>query len=208
MQKKFKGKYLILIIAVVLIVVVFFLSRQVIYPSKSNFKTFHFYQKTFKLPERFVSAQSKASLIGQEIVEITSQTNQYIKKINILDLSGDYSEALNLIKIAREKNKQVYDLAFELSTALQEMTQSLSQFKSLEKRKIAQSAISLELALISEFLNYTRLLNDFFSHLSIAISTNDFNSRHQLEKDLTKINGKIKVINSLNQQFNQQIKKL
>lgn len=157
-------------------------------------------------PVEFLTARQQGTKISQKIVELTSETNQKIKEINSFDLSGDYLKALSLIEEARNKNQEAYDEAFKLSEEMRKMIESLNKISSLENRQIAMRAISLELALISDFINYTQILNRFLSNLTKAVATSNIEYRQSAEEALSELNAKTRVINSLNQQFLEEMR--
>lgn len=161
-----------------------------------------------ELPAEFLTAKQEAADISQRIVELTGQTNLKIKEINFFDLNDDSKNALALIEETKEKNKIAYDYAFKLSESLRRMTEVLDRVPSLEKQRLAQAAIALELALIAEFITYTKLLNDFFIHLRLAILHSDNSLRQQIERDLSAINSKILIINNLNEQYQKKMLEL
>jgi len=173
-----------------------------------GYKTFDYLSCKKTFPKQFLHARISVGEISQKILETTRSINEKIKKINDYDLNGDSQRALVLIKDALAKNKKTYDLAFSLSEKLKEMTESLKEFHSLEEQRIAQASISLQLALIAEFINYNRLLNNFLEHLSLAIVSKNPEYRKKIEEDISKINSKALIINSLNQEYHKKMEKL
>ena len=159
-------------------------------------------------PRQFLQARISTGQISQKIIKITNSINQQIKKINNYDLDGDSIKALNLIKETANNNKKAYDLAFSLSESIKEMTESLKEIHTLDGQRVAQAAISLELALIAEFINYNRLLNNFLEHLSSAIATKNNAYRKQVENDISKINSKALIINSLDKDYHKKMGEL
>jgi hypothetical protein len=157
--------------------------------------------QSFKLPDKFTAARDEARRISQEIVDLTNQTNQLIKDANISDFNGKSEEAVDFINKARQLNEQAYNKAFELSLAVQKMAEALSEIKQREFQQIAYEAVSLELALISDFITYTQHLNQFFNLLTTAVLTNKKQDRQAAAAALAEVNEKIKNINNLNQEF-------
>jgi len=158
--------------------------------------------QSFKLPDSFITARDEASRISQEIVDLTNQTNEIIKEANVSDLAGDRkNETVFLINKARQINNKAYDKAFELSLAVQKMAEVLSEIKNRQVQQIAYEAISLELALISDFIVYTQRLNQFFDFLTNAVLTNKKADRQATASALEEVNEKIRSVNNLNQEF-------
>ena len=162
---------------------------------------FQFFSQPAALPEDFLQARQEAARLSQGIVELTKATNETIEVINLLEAEGNSQEAIVLISKARQNNQKSYEQAFELSQQLKKLTESLSQIQSRESQNLAYQAVSLELGLISEFISYTKRLNDFFDNLHKAILTNTFSDRRAVENSLVNVNQKVTIINDLNQEF-------
>lgn len=154
-----------------------------------------------KLPDDFSKAREEASRLSQEIVGLTAQTNALIKEVNISDLAGRPAEALNLIEEARKTNESAYSRAFELSEAAQKLVESASGIGSKEGQQLAYEAASLELALISNFINYTLDLNNFLKSLEAVLRINSFENQQAVTRTLGEVNQRIFTINSINKEF-------
>ena len=150
------------------------------------------------LPPSFLEARKEASLISQKIVDLTNDANEKIKTANLFDSSGNKSDALVLIKEARQINTEAYNQAFELSRQLQKLAESLSEIKSQDSRRAAYEAVAVELALVTEFIDYTQALNTFLDNLSVAVTTDSFANRRAAENYLEVVNKKANLINNLN----------
>jgi len=157
------------------------------------------------LPSDFLSARQEAAEVSAKIVSLTTATNEKIKSVNTSDLSGNAEAAYTLIKEARSENSDAYNEAFLLSKNIQVMAASLNQLTSLKSQRLAYEAISVELALVSEFINYTRNLNDFLDALGRALATNSFADRRAVKNRLEAVNGSVNIINSLNREFTAKI---
>ena len=153
-----------------------------------------------KPPAEFLTARQRGAEISQKIVELTSVTNQKIKEINSLDLNGDILKAMALIEEVKNKNQEAYDQAVKLSEEMRKMAESLEKISFFLSRQIAVEAITLEVSLITNFIDYTQILNRFLNNVLQAIATSDSNYRRLAEEDLGEINTKTWTINSLNQQ--------
>ena len=153
-----------------------------------------------KPPAEFLTARQRGAEISQKIVELTSVTNQKIKEINSLDLNGDILKAMALIEEVKNKNQEAYDQAVKLSEEMRKMAESLEKISFFLSRQIAVEAITLEVSLITNFIDYTQILNRFLNNVLQAIATSDSNYRRLAEENLGEINTKTWTINSLNQQ--------
>jgi len=158
-----------------------------------------------KPPVEFLAARQNSAEISQKIVELTSVTNGQIKEINSLDLHGDAAKALNLIQATRDKNKETLNQATKLANEIQNMAGLLNEISSSKNRDIAIQAITTEESLITNFINYNQILDQFLGNLNNAIAFSKDEYRQAAEKNLSDLNSKTDTINSLNQQFKQQM---
>jgi hypothetical protein len=160
-----------------------------------------------KPPAEFLTARQRGAEISQKIVELTSATNQKIKEINSLDLNGDYLKALSLIEEAKNKNREALDQALKLTGEMQKMTESLDKISLSKSREIAMKAIALEISLTTTFIvEYNPILDQFLSNLYKAIATSKIEYRQAAESNLSELNVKTWTINSLNQQFLEEMR--
>ena len=153
------------------------------------------------LPPEFLSARREAASASEKIVSLTNATNNKIKAVNISDLDGNVAAARNLLEEARKDNGAAYSQAFELSQNLQRITESMQQVSSLKSQRLVYEAVSVELALVSEFITYTQNLNEFLSSLSQALATNNPSDRQLVLNNLDAVNRNVNKINLLNQEF-------
>ncbi len=159
---------------------------------------------TKSLPETFISSRDNAAAISQEIVTLTNQTEKALEDANKLDIQGKGKDALGLINQARKKNNTAYEKAFELSGQLKNLAESLQNISG-ESQRIAYEAVATELALVSEFIVYTKNVNTFLDELSSTISQNTQANRQAVQSALQEANGGVKKINALNNQFLQKM---
>lgn len=154
-----------------------------------------------ELPPAFIKARIEASEISRRIVELTSATADKVKEVNEFDLEGDRNGALDLIGEARNNNTEAYNSAFDLSRNLQVLAESLAYLPSNKSQRLAYEAVAVELSLISEFIVYTKSLNEFLDSLDAAINTDSTTDRDAVDKMLTDVNESAYKINFLNDEF-------
>lgn len=167
-----------------------------------------FYQESFTLPTAFREVHDKAALVSDEITKLTSDTAKVIEDIEFSDNNGDVGKAKDLIESARATNQEAYSKAFELSSYLRVMAESLSGIDSKQAQQRAYEALAIELGLVSEFINYTRYMDSFLDGLDQAVLSNDFSDRKTVEQLEKEINRKVDLINKLNDQFRSKMKPL
>lgn len=153
------------------------------------------------IPERFIEARKSASIVSENIVRLTNETNEKVAKINVLEIKGKNEEALALIQSARASNEAAYGKAFELSQNLKTLAESLAEIRSPGEQRIAYEAIAIELSLVSEFISYTQVLNNFLGNLTTLILDNTIQNQNIVRSSISAVNEKTAIINSLNKQF-------
>lgn len=158
------------------------------------------------IPERFVEARKNAASVSEDIVRLTSDTNEKIAQINVLEIKGKAEEALLLIQSARASNEAAYGKAFDLSQNLKTLAESLADIHSPREQQIAYEAVAVELSLVSEFISYTQALNIFLSNLASLISNNTLQNQNIVRSNISTVNEKTSLINNLNTQFIEKMK--
>ncbi|MBI2591763.1 MAG: hypothetical protein HYW34_03745 [Candidatus Brennerbacteria bacterium] len=166
------------------------------------------YLKTPIIPEEFTGSREQISKISRQLVDLTASTNYKIKDINYLETDGHYAAALTLVTKAREENQNAFNQAVELSNQLKAMTESLPKFNSQENRQISQEAISLEMALIVHFINYTKAVEDLLTVLRARFITPTAKYQRDIDIKLSDINSQALLINNLNKQFIEKMAEL
>lgn len=166
-----------------------------------------FANRPVRLPAEFLAARQKGAEISQKIVELTSETGQKIKEINSLDLNGDVLRSMAMIEEAKNKNREALDQALKLTSEMQNMTESLSKIAFPKGREIIMKAVALEISLTTTFIvEYNPILDQFLNNLYKAIATSKIEYRQAAENNLSDLNAKTWAINSLNQQFLEQMR--
>lgn len=151
--------------------------------------------------QEFLSARKDAASVSTQIVELTRQTGEKIRAVNYTDLSGNTDQAIAFIGEAKALNQSAYTQTFELTRHLQRLAGSLSSMGASELRGKAYDAISVELALVSEFILYTQKLNIFLESLSRAIATGLSADRSITDEALKVANEQGNRINAINEEF-------
>lgn len=159
------------------------------------------------IPSEFSDARQHIAAISAQLVDLTSTTNYKIKDINYLDSDGHYRAGVALLNKAKEENQKAFEQAVELSNQLKKMTESLPDIKSLDARQLSQEAVSLELALIVHFINYTKAMDDLLNLIQNRLAAPGKYQR-EIDVKLTDINAQVLLVNNLNQQFLEKMTEL
>ncbi len=89
---------------------------------------------------------------------------------------------------------------------MRKMAESLNKISAVKSRQLAIEAISSEMSLIANFIDYTATLDRFLNNLRLAIATANIEYRRLAEENLLTINNQTLKINSSNQEFLDKIK--
>ncbi|MAF80256.1 hypothetical protein CL629_04245 [bacterium] len=157
------------------------------------------------IPDEFMLAREDAAAVGREIVTLTSSTNEKIRKVNLLDIQGGgerIEKAINLVREAKDDNAEALSNAFELSEHLQRLAESLIRVSPVSSQRVAYEAIAVELSLVSEFIQYTKNLNEFLDSLERSIALRStFEEQDIIGSTLDEVNQNTQTINQLNEEF-------
>ena len=159
------------------------------------------------LPPNFLISRQEASVISQNIVDLTNKTDGKIAEANAADLAGDKVKAKALIEDAQNMNKEAYKAAADLADQLKILTESLASMNPSSQR-LAYEAVATEFSLVSEFIVYTQNLNGFLEKLLVSMETDVKVSKADIADALQNTNNSAKKINSLNTEFNARMKTL
>ena len=159
------------------------------------------------LPPNFLISRQEASVISQNIVDLTNKTDAKIAEANAADLAGDKVKAKALVEDAQNMNKEAYQAASDLAAQLKILTESLATMNPSSQR-LAYEAVATEFSLVSEFIVYTQNLNGFLEKLLVSMETDVQVSKEDIANALQNTNDSAKKINSLNTEFNARMKAL
>lgn len=162
----------------------------------------HFFISGVKtVPEEFLRARQEASLVAQDIVNISNNSGNTFGEIARLDKEGKYKEALVLVSRELENNRQARAKAISLSMQLETMAKNLDKISPSSAGQKALEAISSETALISRLIDY----NDYLTQLLGALQDKFMGKSDgdKISELIGKINDETGAINDLNVKFNE-----
>jgi len=154
------------------------------------------------IPREFLEARRQASVIAQEIVSLSNETENNLNEISRLSQEKKYADAVNLVVQEIEKNREAREKAIGLSVQLEKMTQNISQINPKSASQSALEAVSSEVALISRLINYNDYLVQLLEVLRAKFLGQEKNSDEKIQELLEKINNEARAINDLDQKFN------
>jgi hypothetical protein len=156
------------------------------------------------VPADFTAARQQGALIAQNIVDLSNQSTNDLTKVNTMDKSGDYTNALVLTTNIITKNQSLHDQAVSLSDQIEAMAKSLPDISSSDARQAALDAISSRLALVSELINYSGDLE----HLLVTLQGHFIGAKitpGDVQTIVDQINTDVNAINNFNGQAQQSM---
>lgn len=155
-----------------------------------------------KVPAEFLTARQQASVIAQDIVNISKDSSGKLTEISQLDKDANYADAIVLVVNEMKRSAEMREKALGLSLQLETMAKNISQIKPDESARLAVEAVSIQTTIINRLFTY----NDYFSQL-LSILQNKFlgketNSSEKINELVAKINEEARTINELNDKFN------
>jgi nitrogen regulatory protein PII len=163
----------------------------------------NYFSKTSGLSKDFTDARMMVSATSQDIVRLSNETNDKIKELSSLDARGKYERGQSLIDEARAKNKESYEKAVILSKELEKLTRSLNDLGNPSAERIMYQGVSLQISLVTEFIQYTKDLNSFLEVVEQNMSNNLPESQFRIAASERQVNERITTINQLNETFKQ-----
>jgi len=154
------------------------------------------------IPQDFTDSRLQGALIAQNIVNLSNQSVSDLTKINDLDSSRKFADALKLTENVIKQGQEIRDQAVALSREIEKMTKALSDIDSLGARQAALESITNRLALISRLINYSGYLGQLLDTLRNRFAGNVLGD-HQVAQLVGQINAEVQAINSFNSQAGQ-----
>ncbi len=185
--RKIPQRVRLLIVFIIIILVGYFVVRFLFVGAKD-------------IPDDFLRARQEASLVAQDIVNLSNQSADNLDEIANLDSEHKYTEALTLISRELERNRQAREKAINLSVQLEKMARNLSQISPPSASQVALEAVSSETTLISRLIIY----NDYLTQL-LEVLREKFSGEtdgDKISELIAKINDEAQAINDLNNKFN------
>lgn len=159
------------------------------------------------IPLEFQIAHQEAIVVADEIVSLSDISAKKIWEISQLADKGKYGDAINLTKAEIQKNQELREKALQLSADLEIMARASAKISSEAAAREAIEAVSVEMALISQLINYNGYLYEILDILKQRVLgiTANYNEINNL---IEKANREANFINSTNEKFNEMMRKI
>lgn len=158
-----------------------------------------------QVPSSFNEARLDASESSQHIVGTIEETKGAIDTIQQLEKEGKGVEALELVIKQLEKNRQTREDATKLALGLEEMAKQVPNILPREAAETALVAISRGTALISMLISYHNDLNELLMLVRDKIERG-IGDYYEINMFIEQLNEQKEQINTLNKEFNDQMK--
>ncbi len=155
------------------------------------------------VPQNFTDARLQGALIAQNIVNISNQSTEDLKRVNELDKQGDYTQALTLTTSLVAQSEEIRNQAIALSGQVGEMTKNLSNISNFNAQQAALESISNRLALINQLINYSGDLEQLLETLRSRFTGASGSTDAKVTALVNQINTDVNAINNFNAQAGQ-----
>jgi len=159
--------------------------------------------KKENIPTEFIEARERGSLLSAQIVEIYDGTINSLDAISQKDKEGQYYDALNLTLEGVGPNAEARKLSEDLALEIQKMAYTVLTFKADEARSLVLEGVAAEANLITHLIAYNGHFNDLLENLRTKFTGES--SQDRVQEIITSMNEEAKIINRLNNQFNEKM---
>jgi hypothetical protein len=165
-----------------------------------------FLESQNKVPADFTAARLQSAIIAQSIVDNSNSSTAVLEKIDQYDQEGDYKDALASTTALVAQSEDLRNQAVDLSNQVEGMTKSLSNINNFDAQQDALEAISSQLALINQLVNYSGDLGTLLNTLQARFNGQP-NTTTTVTGLVNQINTDVNAINNFNNQAQQAMTK-
>ena len=162
--------------------------------------------KKVVVSEEFRVARYNAGIMSRQVAELSSTDRGKIKQANDAENAKNSVLAESLLNAAQFANNEAARNAAELSRHLQVLISSVDGMPAGSSQRYAYAAMTAEISLVSEFIVYTKNLNEAIEAIAGGIEIGRHDQK-MIDVALEKANTNVKRINELNQEFQTKISK-
>lgn len=167
-----------------------------------------FFERSASLPSDLSDARMQAGAISTEVVRLSNEANENIKALGALKLPDEEEKAFKLLTEAESKNSEAHEKAVLLSNELKRMADGIPEVQSEKAKQILEQSVTVEISLITEFIQYSKDLNLFLGYVNALIVNGTTENRERVESAEAAINARVMKINQMNEEFLRQMEEL
>lgn len=156
--------------------------------------------------DEFRVARNNAGMLSRQVTELSNTARGKIEQANDAEKKNNSALAESLLNEAQFANNEAARNAAELSQQLQVLISSVETMPGGSSQRYAYGAMTAEISLVSEFIVYTKNLNEAIESIARGIELGKKDQK-TIDVALERANKNVKRINELNQEFQQKIAK-
>lgn len=157
------------------------------------------------VPEDFSLARSRGAFIAQTIVGTSNDLSADLARVEELDRTYNYTEALVLTSELAKQTVEIRTRAVELAAELEIMTRAMPSIRSSEARALALESVTNRLALINHLITYSDALLQLVDALRGRFTGTYTDA--QVNELIDRVNGEIVAINELDSKAQETMNK-
>ncbi|MBI5220679.1 MAG: hypothetical protein HY978_02495 [Candidatus Liptonbacteria bacterium] len=148
------------------------------------------------VPDSFTQARLQGALVAQNIVDLSNQLNEDVKRINQYDQDRQFADAFALTGELIQRSRDIRAKAVDLSQELEKMAQALPAIKDPEAQDAALQSLTQRLAIIDRLINYSAYLSDLLDILRGRFAGQA--QTQEVSALIDKVNSEVTAINNFN----------
>lgn len=137
---------------------------------------------------RFIETYEDIAVKTKEMVELSNEVSDNIRRISELDEDNKTSEALALIDDTISKNLSVRERSLDISNNIEDLLIHISENSGSRDSLEAFSVAEFYLDFIGDFSGYSENVEKFLESLKLAMETSNSNNRLRAEQHLDEAN--------------------
>lgn len=161
-------------------------------------------EKTF-VPQNFTDARMSTAKSADELMVILGASQENLARISEFHQSNDYKNALDLVSKELVNRKESYAKAQQLTTELNNMSNTANGITPVKARNLALEAVKLEISLMSGLITYNESFNSLLENLRLKFEKIVTDNSLEIQRQIELMNSAGKEINNLNEQFTQKM---
>lgn len=161
-------------------------------------------EKKVVVSDEFRVARYNAGITSRQVAELSHIAREKMKQANEAEHAKDNARAELLLNEAQIANNEAARNAAELSRHLQVLIGYINGMPGGKSQRYAYGAMTAEISLVSEYIVYTKNLNEAIVSIARGIEMGKQDQK-LIEAAVARANANVKRINELNDEFQSKI---
>lgn len=154
--------------------------------------------------DEFRVARYNAGITSRQVAELSHVAREKMKQANEAENAKDSARAESLLNEAQLANNEAARNAAELSRHLQVLIGDINGMPAGKSQRYAYGAMTAEISLVSEYIVYTKNLNEAIVAIARGIEMGK-QDKKLIDAAVAKANENVRRINELNDEFQSKI---